>query len=133
MFVLWSFRHCEENTKGKSNVCGACTIPIDSIVYTASSSCTSSTSTSTFSSSCQSATSVRMPLALGYIDGKFVTVLRDTGWSGIVIKRSLIDDNSLRGSKQVCVLADGTTVESLVAKINIDTVLEGRVWCMVYG
>lgn len=33
----------------------------------------------------------------------------------------MVDDNSLTGSKQVCVLADGTTVESPVAKISIDT------------
>lgn len=127
-------RYKKENTRGKGNVCGAGTIPIDSIVDTASSACTSSTSTSILHSSCQSATAVHMPIAHGYINGKPVTILRDTGCSGIVVKRSLVDDNSLTGSKQVCVLADGTTVESPVAKIIIDTpYLKGEfdAWCMV--
>lgn len=124
----------KEQTKGKGNVCGACTIPIDFMADTASSICTSSTSTSILPSSCQLATAVCMHIAPCYMDGKPVTVLRDTGCSGIVVKRSLVDDNSLTCSKQVCVLADGTTVESPVAKISIDTpYLKGEfdAWCMI--
>ncbi|CAC5377448.1 unnamed protein product [Mytilus coruscus] len=77
--------------------------------------------TSTLSSSCQSITNVSMPVSSGYVDGKTVTVLRDTGCSGIVVKRDMVDNKSLTGGKQVCILADGTRVEAPIARIAIDT------------
>ena len=114
------------NFKGK--VCNTCTIPTDSIVDAIPTGCTS-----TLPLSCQSTVNVSMPVSSGYVDGKPVTVLRDTGCSGIVVKRDMVGNESLTGGKQVCILADGTRVEVPIARIAIDTpYLQGEFegWCM---
>ncbi|CAC5390149.1 Retrovirus-related Pol polyprotein from transposon gypsy,Retrovirus-related Pol polyprotein from transposon 297,Retrovirus-related Pol polyprotein from transposon 17.6 [Mytilus coruscus] len=84
----------KKNFKGK--ICNTCTTPTDSIVDAIPTGCTS-----TLPSSCQSITNVSMPVSSGYVDGKPVTVLRDTGCSGIVVKRDMVDNESLTGRKQV--------------------------------
>ncbi|XP_052079017.1 uncharacterized protein LOC127717282 [Mytilus californianus] len=115
-----------KNFKGK--VCNTCTIPTDSIVDAIPTGCTS-----TLPLSCQSTANVSMPVSSGYVDGKPVTVLRDTGCSGIVVKRDMVGNESLTGGKQVCILADGTRVEVPIARIDIDTpYLQGEFegWCM---
>ena len=74
-----------------------------------------------------------MPVSSGYVNGNLVSVLRDTGCSGIVIKRSMIDDVDLTGKTQSCFLADGTRINAPVALISIDTpYLKGEfeAWCM---
>ncbi|CAC5377450.1 unnamed protein product [Mytilus coruscus] len=116
----------KKNFKGK--ICNTCTIPTDSIEDAISTGCTS-----TLPSSCQSITNVSMPVSSGHVDGKPVTVLRDTCCSSIVVKRDMVDNESLTGGKQVCILADGTRVEAPIARIAIDTqYLQGKFegWCM---
>ena len=54
-----------------------------------------------------------MPISAGYVEGKPVTVLRDTGCSGIVVRKSMVsEDRIIRNKIQTCILADGST-ESL--------------------
>ena len=64
---------------------------------------------------------------------KLVTVLRDTGCSGIVIRMSTVEEESfINGKKQVCVSADGLKVSIPIAGIYIDSpYLKGRheAWC----
>ncbi|CAG2250029.1 unnamed protein product [Mytilus edulis] len=115
-----------KNFKGK--VCNTCTIPTDSIVDAIPTGCTS-----TLPLACQSTVNVSMLVSSGYVDGKPVTVLRETGCSAIVLKRDMVGDESLTGGKQVCILADGTRVEVPIARIAIDTpYLQGEFegWCM---
>ncbi|CAG2201844.1 Retrovirus-related Pol polyprotein from transposon 17.6,Retrovirus-related Pol polyprotein from transposon opus,Retrovirus-related Pol polyprotein from transposon 297,Retrovirus-related Pol polyprotein from transposon gypsy [Mytilus edulis] len=82
-----------KNFKGK--VCNTCTIPTDSIVDAIPTGCTS-----TLPLSCQSTVNVSMPVSSGYVDGKPVTVLRETGCSAIVLKRDMVGNESLTGGKQ---------------------------------
>jgi transposase InsO family protein len=63
----------------------------------------------------------RMPVSEGYINGKKVSVLRDSGCSTVVVRRSLVDDSLLTGAETVCVLIDGTVRRTPVANIEIDT------------
>ena len=63
----------------------------------------------------------RMPTAKGTVEGKPVTVLRDTGCSSVVVRRSLIPDNKLTGQEAFCSLIDGTIRRTPVAKIFVDT------------
>ena len=69
-----------------------------------------------------------MPISAGYVDGKPVTMLRDTGCSGIVIRKCTVAEGSFIVVKeQVCVLADGSKVSVPVAEVNIDSpYLKGR-------
>lgn len=73
-------------------------------------------------------------LTAGYVNNVPVTVLRDTGCSGIVVKMSKIqEENLIVGKKQTCILADGSKVSVPIAEVSIDTpFLKGQyeVWCM---
>ena len=75
----------------------------------------------------------RMPVSQGKVNGHVVTLLRDTGCSGVVIKRKLVKDEQLNGKSQLCVLLDGTKLQAPVANVHIDTpYYTGNVeaWCM---
>ncbi|XP_062588592.1 uncharacterized protein LOC134250255 [Saccostrea cucullata] len=105
---------------------------------------TSITSTSTFSmanssdllttSACSVANfSDQMPVCVGEINDQSVQVLRDTGCNGVIVRRSLVNDDQLTGDHQVCVLADGSKIETPIAKVNVDTpyfVGEVNAWCL---
>ncbi|XP_062596739.1 uncharacterized protein LOC134258215 isoform X2 [Saccostrea cucullata] len=105
---------------------------------------TSIASTSTFSmanssdlfttSACSVANfSDQMPVCVGEINDQSVQVLRDTGCNGVIVRRSLVHDDQLTGDHQVCVLADGSKIETPIAKVNVDTpyfVGEVNAWCL---
>ncbi|XP_062599575.1 uncharacterized protein LOC134261133 [Saccostrea cucullata] len=75
-----------------------------------------------------------MPVSAGFVEGKPVTVLRDTGCSGIVVRKSKIDEANLIQDKfQTCILADGSSIRVPVASIFFDTpYITGtfEAWCM---
>ncbi|XP_062613758.1 uncharacterized protein LOC134275492 [Saccostrea cucullata] len=106
---------------------------------------TSFTNTSTFSmasnsmdlvntSSCNVSASLEdMPTCKGKLNEHFVTVLRETGCNGVVVRRDLIDDVQLTGNHRICVLADGSRIQAPVARVKIDTpyfVGEIDAWCL---
>ncbi|XP_062607411.1 uncharacterized protein LOC134269206 [Saccostrea cucullata] len=75
----------------------------------------------------------QMPVCVGEINDQSVQVLRDTGCNGVIVRRSLVHDDQLTGDHQVCVLADGSKIETPVAKVNVDTpyfVGEVNAWCL---
>ncbi|XP_062615055.1 uncharacterized protein LOC134276789 [Saccostrea cucullata] len=63
----------------------------------------------------------KMPIAMGYVGENFVKVLRDSGCSGVVVKRDLVTDDQLTGQVQRCVLIDGTVRTVEEASIYVDT------------
>ena len=63
----------------------------------------------------------RMPDAMGRVLNKEVEVLRDTGCSTVVVRRSLVPDDMLTGKTVCCMLIDGTVRKTPVAVIEIDT------------
>ena len=75
-----------------------------------------------------------MPISAGYVEGKPVTVLRDTGCSGIVVRKSMVsEDRIIRNKIQTCILADGSTIRVPVATVFVDTpYISGtfEAWCM---
>ena len=62
-----------------------------------------------------------MPLVSGRLNNQEITVLRDTGCSSVVVRRSLVQDSELTGKKEMCVLIDGTVRHFPVAYIEVDT------------
>jgi len=70
----------------------------------------------------------KMPVSEGVVNGKTVSLLRDTGCSTIVVKRSLVADEQLTGKVIVCMMIDGTARKNQTAWIDIDTpYLSGKV------
>ena len=63
----------------------------------------------------------RLPVAEGSVEGKPVSVLRDTGCTTIVVRRSLVPDDQLTGQEEQCILIDGTVRYIPGAKIHIQT------------
>lgn len=62
-----------------------------------------------------------LPISLGYVSGREVSMLRDTGCSGIVVKQELVRDEQMTNEEQDCMLADGSIVKVDVAEVEIDT------------
>ena len=62
-----------------------------------------------------------MPVVRGRVGEKSVDVLRDTGCSGIVVKRNLVSEDQFTGDFNVLLLIDNTGRKVPIAKIDIDT------------
>ena len=72
--------------------------------------------------------SSKMPIADGKLFGHTVRVLRDTGCSTVVVRRSLVPDSCLTGETVICGLIDGTLRQNPIALIEVDTLyLKGQV------
>lgn len=70
----------------------------------------------------------KMPVVKGRVGGKSVDVLRDTGCSGIVVKRDLVSEDQFTGDFNVMLLIDNTARKVPIAKIDVDTpYLKGQV------
>jgi len=62
-----------------------------------------------------------MPVHKEMMNGMSVTVLRDTGCSTVVVRRSLLRDDQLTGKDEICFLIDGTVRHTPVAEVEVDT------------
>ena len=70
----------------------------------------------------------KMPVVKGRVGEKPVDVLRDTGCSGIVVKRDLVSEDQFTGDFNVMLLIDNTARKVPIAKIDVDTpYLKGQV------
>ena len=77
-------------------------------------------------------TDSKMPIVKGCVGDRLVTVLRDTGCSGAVIRKDLVLSNQITGKNQQCILADGSIKCADVAEVDVDTpYFTGTVkaWC----
>ncbi|KAL3881777.1 hypothetical protein ACJMK2_028171 [Sinanodonta woodiana] len=63
----------------------------------------------------------RVPTGTGTANGQTVTVLRDTGCTGVVVKRSLVREDQMLGWESPCMLLNQTIDRVPVAKIEIET------------
>ncbi|XP_042144369.1 uncharacterized protein LOC120836664 [Ixodes scapularis] len=63
----------------------------------------------------------RMPVVEGVIGQKKITVLRDTGSNTVIVRRGLVDDGLLTGTKRLVYLVDGTVKMLPEAHIHVKT------------
>ncbi|XP_021346951.1 uncharacterized protein LOC110446237 [Mizuhopecten yessoensis] len=77
----------------------------------------------TLSMSCDvnSSRSTAMPVVKGCAGKYCVTVLRDTGCSGVVVRKCLVDKDSFTDRVQVCTFADGSRLETPIAIVEVDS------------
>ncbi|XP_033744100.1 uncharacterized protein LOC117329978 [Pecten maximus] len=78
-------------------------------------------------------TPCKMPVVEGVVGSQRVSVLRDTGCSGVVVKRSLVTEDQMTGEVRTCTLADGSSLKVPTATVVVDTpYYVGPVvaWCM---
>ena len=62
----------------------------------------------------------RLPTAVGTVNGKEVRVLRDTGCTGVVVRRSLVSDGQMLNKQSGVTLLNNYKHRCSVARINID-------------
>ncbi|XP_067659772.1 uncharacterized protein [Haliotis asinina] len=62
-----------------------------------------------------------MPICQGKVFDHTVQVLRDTGCSGVIVRKALVDKQHFTSDTQTCVMADSRAVVIPVAWITIDT------------
>jgi len=62
-----------------------------------------------------------MLVADGLLENQPVQVLRDSGCSTVVVRRSLVSEDKLTGHDERCMLIDGTIRRTPVAQIYVDT------------
>ena len=117
-----------ESNEDYPSTCGAC------VSFTPTTTYVTSSAQNQLSASCGvSKGTSRMPALSGKLGENVVTVLRDTGCSGVVVRRSLVNDSQLTGNSRDCTLADGSVVAALLAKVYVDTPFySGKVdaWCL---
>ncbi len=65
--------------------------------------------------------SQRMPVVKGQIGDRTVSVLRDSGCSGVVVRQELVEPSSLTGQNKMCVLIDGSVRKAPVANVYLNT------------
>ncbi|KAL9963057.1 hypothetical protein ACROYT_G032222 [Oculina patagonica] len=63
----------------------------------------------------------KMPVVKGRVGEKTVDVLRDTGCSGIVVKKELVSEEQYTGDFNCMLLIDNTVRKVPIAKITVDT------------
>ena len=71
---------------------------------------------------------LKMPVVKGRVGEKTVDVLRDTGCSGIVVKKNLVSQDQFTGDFNVMLPIDNTARKVPIARITVDTpYLKGQV------
>lgn len=63
----------------------------------------------------------RMPIVEGFVMGKQVCVLRDTGSNVVIVRRGLVPKNCFTGQTERIVLVNGTVTQLPVARVPVDT------------
>ena len=63
----------------------------------------------------------KIPVVKGRVDEKTVDILRDTGFSGIVVKKDLVSEEQYTGDFNCMLLIDNTMRKVPIAKITVDT------------
>ena len=72
--------------------------------------------------------SLKIPVVKGRVGEKTVDILRDTGCSGIVVKKNLVSEDQFTGDFNVMLLIDNTARKVPIARITVDTpYLKGQV------
>ena len=62
----------------------------------------------------------RLPTAIGTVNGKEIRVLRDTGCTGVVVRRSLVSDGQMLNKQSGVTLINNYNQRCPMARINID-------------
>ena len=62
----------------------------------------------------------RLPTAVGTVNGKKVRMLKDTGCTGVIVKRNLVSENQFIGKECRVSLINDSQQKCPVARINID-------------
>ena len=66
----------------------------------------------------------KMPVRMGKVGDAKVTTLRDSGCSGLVVKKKFVQPNEYTGNHGVMQLSDNTVKRVPIARIMVDTLFD---------
>ncbi|XP_006812686.1 uncharacterized protein LOC100374860 [Saccoglossus kowalevskii] len=67
------------------------------------------------------AETISMPIAVGTVNGHKVSVLRDTGCSGVTVRTSLVHPSQMSDEEGTCILIDGSRIRTGIAELEVQT------------
>ena len=70
---------------------------------------------------CMAESKDNLPVLSGKVGGKKVEVLRDTGCSGVIFRRKLVDETEITGEMGHIMTVDRTIKRAPMAKVVVDT------------
>ena len=111
----------------ENQVCGACFIHTDTVSYAHASNDDTKVSPGTedplkVSTSAQASPICNdMKTVQGVMGKEMVSVLHDTGCTGVIVKQSLVSSEALAGKIHSCMMIDRTTLQLPEAKVSLDT------------
>ena len=117
----------DDRKSDENQVCGACFIHTDTVSYVQASNDNTKVSPGTedalkVSTTAQhSAICNDMKTVQGVMENGMVSVLCDTGCTGVIVKQSLVSSEALTGKMHSCMMVDRTTLQLPEAKVSLDT------------
>ena len=114
----------EEKESGQSTanqVCSACLICINTVTYSQATAETALMETKNQVRVSSAASLSEMNTIQGMLGKETVEVLRDTGCSGVTVKKTLVPEEAYTGRNQTMVMVDCTSRVLPEAKVSIDT------------
>ena len=121
-------RELSDDGKSDDNqVCGACFIHTDTVSYVQASNdgtkvCPGMEDTLKVSTTAQPSPICNdMKTVQSIMGNQMVSVLRDTGCTGVIVKQSLVSSENLTGKMHSCMMVDRTTLQLPEAKVSLDT------------
>ena len=117
----------KDQRSGEFANCGVCTSFHDSIVIVRVTDAVTQITTSC------GIKMTSIPTTEGKIVQSRVSVLRDMGCNGVVVKKSLVNASKYTGKEQTCILADGSKIKVPFARLFVDTpyfIGEVDAWCL---
>ena len=74
---------------------------------------------------CMAEINDNLPVLSGKVGGKKVEVLRDSGCSGVIIKKEFVDETDFTGEMEHIMTVDRTIKRAPMAKVEVDTPFYG--------
>ena len=117
----------DDSKSDDNQVCGACFIHTDTVSYVQASNDGTKVSPGTEDALKVSTTAQPSPICndmktvQGIMGNDMVSVLRDTGCNGVIVKQSLVSSESLTGKMHSCMMVDRITLKLPEAKVSLDT------------
>ena len=71
-----------------------------------------------------------LPVTRGFVGDSSVSVLRDTGCNGVIVKKDLISDEQFTGEEGILKTVDLREIKAPVAKVTIRTPFYEKVLCL---
>ena len=111
----------ESDQSIENQVCGACLMYTNTVTYSQATAETALMKTENQVRASSAASLSKLNTVQGMLSKETVEVLRDTGCSGVIVKKILVPEEAYTGRNQTMIMVDCTSRVLPEAKVSIDT------------